>query len=51
MQILLLMVIIVNLCFIKYPVIALAEQNDMTFEEKNGCEEFECLEISTEEAN
>lgn len=50
MQILLLMVIIVNLCFIKYPVIALAEQNDMTFEEKNGCEEFECLEISTEEA-
>lgn len=49
--ILLLMVIIPGLCFIKYPVITLAEQNkDMTFEEKNGCEEFECIEISAEEA-
>ncbi|MCM1172626.1 MAG: Ig-like domain-containing protein [Clostridium sp.] len=50
-SILLLMAIMLSLCCIRYPVIALAEQNsDVPFEEKNGCEEFECIEISAEEA-
>lgn len=47
----LLMVVILTFCFLQYPVITLAEQNtDMTVEEETGCVEFECIEISDEEA-